>query len=103
MYADNVDLSSNECKQNFSKFVENLHNNVTQDICYYLEIGTRGQDIKTNWIEARNMVITASNMRLVCKRTKPEHDKLVCSFRGYRQQPLGIKVFNMAKNIGNRH
>ena len=74
MYANNVDLLANDCNQQFSLFVEKMQNNITQDMCNNLEIGTRGQDLNKNWIEARKVLITASNIGLVCKRTKSEPD-----------------------------
>ena len=73
-YDDNIDLSANDCKQQFLQYVERLQNNITQDMCNNLEIGTRGQDLNKNWIEARKVLITASNMGLVCNRTKSEPD-----------------------------
>jgi hypothetical protein len=97
MYSNSVDLSSDDCIQEFSKFVDKLHSNITQDICDNLETGTRGQDINTNWIEARKVLITASNMGSVCKRTKQEPDKLVSTLRGYRQQPTGIRSIQHGK------
>ena len=91
-YADNIDLSANDCKQQFLQYVERLQNNITQDMCNNLEIGTRGQDLNKNWIEARKVLITASNIGLVCKRTKSEPDKLVCLLCGYRQQSVGTCI-----------
>ena len=68
MYADFVNLSSDECKEVFSAFMNNL--DVNEDIVENLEVGTRGQSINKNWVEARTVLITASNMGNVCKRKK---------------------------------
>ena len=63
---DDVDLNTVEYQQKFREFMENL--TLSSNTCENLEIGTRGQSINNNWIEARNCLITASEMGDVCKR-----------------------------------
>ena len=63
---DDVDLNTVEYQQNFRDFMENL--TLSSKTCENLKIGTRSQSINNNWIEARNCLITASEMGDVCKR-----------------------------------
>lgn len=89
LYADFVDLASDECKTTFLEFMSKL--NVNMDIVDNLEVGTRGQSLNKNWVDARTVLITASNMGNVCKRKKTEPDSLVKSLRGYNPPPSTVK------------
>lgn len=89
LYADFVNLESNECKRTFSEFFDNLALNA--DIVENLEVGTKGQYLNKNWEDARKVLITASNMGSVCKRKKRQPDNLLKVLRGYNPPPSSVK------------
>ena len=99
-YSDTVDLATMECKVFFETFLQGVI--LSDDMCNNLEKATKGQAINNNWLEARKVLITASNMGAVCKRKKDEPDNLVITLRGYRPQLTGIKSVNHGRKYENQ-
>ncbi|XP_022312596.2 uncharacterized protein LOC111117719 [Crassostrea virginica] len=93
---DDVDLNTVEYQQKFREFMENL--TLSSNTCENLEIGTRGQSINNNWIEARNCLITASEMGDVCKRKTKCPDALVRRLMGYTQPPKQVKSLTYGRS-----
>ena len=88
-YADHVDLKSEQCRIQFKTFIDNI--TINEEICKNLELGTRGQALNQNWIDARKCILTASNFGAICKRRKPEPEVLVSTLRSYKEIPNNVK------------
>ena len=72
-------------------------------MCNNLEIGTRGQDLNKSWIETRKVLITASNMGLVCKEQNQNLINLCVCCVDTGNSLLVLEAYNMVKNMKNRH
>lgn len=92
LYADFVNLDSDDCKRTFSEFFDNLALNA--DI---VEVGTNRQYLNKNLEDARKVLITASNMGSVCKRKKRQPDNLLKVVRGYNPPPSSVKSIQLGK------
>ncbi|KAK3092994.1 hypothetical protein FSP39_009776 [Pinctada imbricata] len=88
-YADHVNLAAKDCKLQFHRFMDSLV--VGEELSKNVELGTKGQALNQNWIEARKCILTASNFGAICKRRKPEAEALISNLRGYREIPNNVK------------
>jgi hypothetical protein len=93
---DDAQLTTIEYQQKFQEFMDNL--SLSPETCEDLEIGTRGQSINNNWLEARKYLITASEMGDVCKRKKTCPDALVRRLLGYTNPPSHIKSLSYGRS-----
>lgn len=62
-----------------------------------MEIGTRGQPINKNWMEARKWLLTVSEMDDVCKRKTTSSDALVRRLMGYSTPPSHVKSLSYGR------
>ncbi|KAK3103673.1 hypothetical protein FSP39_020910 [Pinctada imbricata] len=88
-YADHVNLAAKDCKLQFHRFMDSLV--VGEELSKNVELGTKGQALNQNWIDARKCILTASNFGAICKRRKPEAEALISNLRGYREIPNNVK------------